>query len=336
MDSIYRRKLALSRVHGLIIGINKYESHAHLNLDGCVNDAESMLEYFMGLGIPRNRFMCLFDERATQKGILDVFKSHLVENPDIEPHDPLIVYFVGRGCCIEAPVGWQATDGKLEIILSHDTNARGERSGHGFVDPTFTLLLHEISHERGNTITAGGEPRNKSYFKHHSTRPSSSPSSSSPSSSSSSSPFFCPTTTTATSCSIPVRTNGGFDPSAGKPLVGASEPLAGTSEPLARAKPPTRAELPAGAEPPAGAELPAGASKPLAGANKPRARAEPPAGAEPPAAGTEPPTGASKPPTRAEPPFGAAPPSGAAPPAGASKPPAGFSKPLAEAVEICK
>ncbi|CAE6526580.1 unnamed protein product [Rhizoctonia solani] len=163
MDSLYRRKLAFSRIHGLIIGIDKYKPHVHadLNLGGCADDAKSMLKYFMDFGLPHNRFTCLLDEDATQEEVLDAFENHLINNPDIKPHDPLVVYFVGRGCCIEAPVGWQTTDGKLEIILSHDTKTRYyyERPSDSLVDPAFTHLLHKISYERGNIITSILESR---------------------------------------------------------------------------------------------------------------------------------------------------------------------------------
>lgn len=84
------------RLHGLIIGIDRYKSEIHDDLRGCVNDAEAMLEYFTeDLRVSSSHFRCLFNEQATEASIVDVFQSHLINNPDIQRSDPIVIYFSG-------------------------------------------------------------------------------------------------------------------------------------------------------------------------------------------------------------------------------------------------
>ncbi|KAG8745078.1 hypothetical protein FRC10_008930 [Ceratobasidium sp. 414] len=85
-----------SNLYALIIGINKYKSPAHENLDGCTSDATSVSNYLTGtLQVPQDHIVCLFDEKATRKGILDAFRKHLILNQNIKPKDPIVVYFSG-------------------------------------------------------------------------------------------------------------------------------------------------------------------------------------------------------------------------------------------------
>ncbi|CAE6524792.1 unnamed protein product [Rhizoctonia solani] len=146
----------LSRLYGLIIGINKYkQSDVHPDLLGCVGDAKSMLRYFTDLGVPEGHFRCLYDEDATRDAILNAFVNDLINNSDIKPHDPIVIYFAGHGDRMVAPRGWQTADGKVEMILPHDVSTFDTR-GHyiyGIPDLTLAFLLYKLSREKGNNIT---------------------------------------------------------------------------------------------------------------------------------------------------------------------------------------
>ncbi|CAE7066368.1 unnamed protein product [Rhizoctonia solani] len=144
------------RVHGLIIGVNHYaRSDVHQELLGCVADAKSMLEYFKNIGVPEDRFLCLYNEKATRDAILNAFANHLIYNPNIYKHDPIVIYFAGHGDRAKAPRGWQTTDGKVEMILPHDasTNDKLGHYVHGIPDLTLAFLLYKLSQEKGNNIT---------------------------------------------------------------------------------------------------------------------------------------------------------------------------------------
>ncbi|CAE6382421.1 unnamed protein product [Rhizoctonia solani] len=144
-----------SRIHGLIIGIDKYASLIRQDLRGCVNDAKSMRMYFTGLGVAENRFLCLYDEHATRKAILDGFSNHLFNNPDIKPHDPIVIYFAGHGDRMPAPQGWPTADGMIEMIIPHDASEFDENGSytHGIPDLTLAFLLYRLSQLKGNNIT---------------------------------------------------------------------------------------------------------------------------------------------------------------------------------------
>ncbi|CAE6409880.1 hypothetical protein ACGC1H_006488 [Rhizoctonia solani] len=164
-----------SRLHGLIIGVNKYKAVHRQDLRGCVNDAKSMRDYFHSIGVPPDNLLCLFDEKATRKGILDAFESHLIDNPHIRTHDPIVIFFAGHGDRMLAPKGWHASDGMVEMILPHDASYEGTGSDnpsdqevgirrtntldtdkkyvYGIPDLTLAFLLYRLSQEKGNNIT---------------------------------------------------------------------------------------------------------------------------------------------------------------------------------------
>ncbi|KAJ1301307.1 hypothetical protein OPQ81_003709 [Rhizoctonia solani] len=115
-----------------------------------------MLNYFtQDLGVPDDRFLCLFDEKATRDAILTAFVKHLIENPAIKRHDPIVIYFAGHGDHMPAPAGWQTSDGRVEMILPHDASSLDEH-GHyiyGIPDLTLAFLLYKLSQAKGNNIT---------------------------------------------------------------------------------------------------------------------------------------------------------------------------------------
>ncbi|CAE6415187.1 unnamed protein product [Rhizoctonia solani] len=164
-----------SRLHGLIIGINKYQAVNRQDLRGCVSDAESMRDYFQSIGVPSDNLLCLFDEEATREGILDAFDRHLLKNTQIRPHDPIVIFFAGHGDRMPAPKSWHTSDGMVEMILPHDASYEGTGSDnpseqevgirrtktldtdkkyvYGIPDLTLAFLLYQLSQEKGNNIT---------------------------------------------------------------------------------------------------------------------------------------------------------------------------------------
>ncbi|CAE6399754.1 unnamed protein product [Rhizoctonia solani] len=144
------------KIHALIIGINKYkQSRLHPDLEGCVSDAQCMLRYFTDLGIPEDHLLCLYNEHATRDAILNAFMNHLINNPDIKPFDPIVIYFAGYGNCMPTPKSWKTTDGVVGMILPHDASTIDEKQCHvyGIPEPTLVCLLYKLSQEKGNNIT---------------------------------------------------------------------------------------------------------------------------------------------------------------------------------------
>ncbi|KAG8767163.1 hypothetical protein FRC12_006421 [Ceratobasidium sp. 428] len=145
-----------SNLYGLIIGINKYAAEQHQDLDGCVADATSMFNYFVeDLRVPQGQLLRLFDEQATRDGIINAFWTHLINNKNIKPSDPIVIYFAGHGNSLPAPTGIYTSDGRWEFILPHDAGTKYVDGSYNFGIPDRTIgaLLYKLSQEKGDNIT---------------------------------------------------------------------------------------------------------------------------------------------------------------------------------------
>ncbi|QRV99098.1 ICE-like protease (caspase) p20 domain protein [Ceratobasidium sp. AG-Ba] len=145
-----------SNLHGLVIGINKYKSPIRADLDGCVSDATSVLNYLVqDLGVPRGQILTLFDEQATREGIITAFWTHLIHNGSIKPSDPIVIYYAGHGESRPAPPEIYSSDGQWEFILPHDASSMSPDGSyiHGIPDRTLGALINELNKEKGDNIT---------------------------------------------------------------------------------------------------------------------------------------------------------------------------------------
>jgi Caspase domain len=144
-----------SRLFGLIIGINKYQSDGIPDLQGCKLDAQSIVDLLsQKLHIRSSHFLCLADERATRRAIIDGFEHHLIENENIEHGDVMIIYYAGHGSRPTAPKGWVADDNKVETICPHDErtlDCNGEEI-FGIPDRTICGLLRKLCKFKGDKI----------------------------------------------------------------------------------------------------------------------------------------------------------------------------------------
>ncbi|KAF8598118.1 hypothetical protein BDV93DRAFT_609999 [Ceratobasidium sp. AG-I] len=156
-----------SRIHALIIGINEYQHEKHKNLKGCVADAKAFMSYLIeDLRVPQDQILYLQDEQATRQGILNGFLSHLINNPNIERLDPIVIYFAGHGARVTAPPEWHSSDGMCELILPHDASWSDMRKDiltnvppierenfvHGIPDQTIRSLIHRLHELKGDNI----------------------------------------------------------------------------------------------------------------------------------------------------------------------------------------
>ncbi|KAJ2989725.1 hypothetical protein NUW54_g8690 [Trametes sanguinea] len=86
------------QVFALIIGIDNYESNDIWNLHSAAKDARRIEQWLVrDFQVPRSHICRLLDHQATKRNIEDIFMTHLVNNPAIEPGDALVVYFAGHG-----------------------------------------------------------------------------------------------------------------------------------------------------------------------------------------------------------------------------------------------
>ncbi|PSR76509.1 hypothetical protein PHLCEN_2v8412 [Hermanssonia centrifuga] len=145
-----------SRVFALIIGIDKYKSGNIWNLESCVDDAQSIRHLLMhDLHVPQEQICFLTDQQATKRAIEDAFMSHLVNNPDIERGDAMVLYFAGHGASIRSPKGWFTENGKdVEVLCPYDYDSKSsEGRVSGISDRSFQAMLRDLSESKGNNVT---------------------------------------------------------------------------------------------------------------------------------------------------------------------------------------
>jgi hypothetical protein len=139
---------------GLVIAIDNYQSDGIPDLLGCKEDAQAMLGFLsFKYHIRSSHFLCLTDEKATRNAIITVFQHHLIENSSIEHGDTIIIFYAGHGSQADAPKGWAADNGKVEIICPHDERGMdGDTEIFGIPDRTMGGLLRRLSCVKGDNI----------------------------------------------------------------------------------------------------------------------------------------------------------------------------------------
>ncbi|KAF8810865.1 hypothetical protein BYT27DRAFT_6478243 [Phlegmacium glaucopus] len=140
-----------NNLFALIIGINKYEGISRLN--GCVTDSENVCSFLTEtLGANPLHIIHLRDEEATRDRILSAFKTHFLENEQIQPNDTIIFYFAGHGS-VEFPekAPSKIVGEDMETICPYNDRVAGVR---GIPDRTLACLMRQLASIKGNNITA--------------------------------------------------------------------------------------------------------------------------------------------------------------------------------------
>jgi hypothetical protein len=144
-----------SRLFGLIIGIDKYQSDEIRDLQGCKADAQSMVDLLSRkFHIWSSHFLCLANKRATRSAIIAGFQHHLLENNNIERGDAILIFYAGHGSQVTALPQWFADEGKVETICPHDerTYDGNGKEIFGIPDRTIGGLLRKLCSFKGDNI----------------------------------------------------------------------------------------------------------------------------------------------------------------------------------------
>ncbi|KAI0690530.1 hypothetical protein BC835DRAFT_175812 [Cytidiella melzeri] len=145
-----------SRVFALIIGIDEYKSGNVWNLESCVDDAQCVRQWLtQELHVPRGQICVLANCEATKRAIEDNFMAHLVNNPDIDRDDAILIYYAGHGSSVHSPRGWYK-DGmrEVEILCPYDHDCKSpEGRVAGISDRSFLAMLRDLAQAKGNNIT---------------------------------------------------------------------------------------------------------------------------------------------------------------------------------------
>ncbi|KAG8726622.1 hypothetical protein FRC11_014814, partial [Ceratobasidium sp. 423] len=146
-------KPARSNLHALVIGINQYLHHTHLQ--GAVNDATLFKSYLLNdLLVPEEQITTLFDTQATRAEIIRAFQN-LATDPNIKRNDPIVIYYAGHGAQIQTPPNRRAAHGPLvQSLVPQDAGSK-DLSAPGVPPiPDFTIasLLNQIANSKGDNI----------------------------------------------------------------------------------------------------------------------------------------------------------------------------------------
>ncbi|OSD07087.1 hypothetical protein PYCCODRAFT_1431266 [Trametes coccinea BRFM310] len=145
------------QIFALIIGVDNYESNDIWNLQSAAKDARKVEQWLVrDFQVPRSHVCRLLNSQATKRNIEDMFMSHLVNNPAIEPGDALIVYFAGHGSSICAPAGWfDQGRGDVPVLCpyDYDVKASARLTNAGISDRSLHAMLQDLAQVKGDNIT---------------------------------------------------------------------------------------------------------------------------------------------------------------------------------------
>ncbi|SJL17252.1 uncharacterized protein ARMOST_20798 [Armillaria ostoyae] len=157
-----------SRFWAVLIGIDAYQSNP---LHGCVSDASLMKKFLIeDVGVPEHRIQCLLGfENPTPGGSLTPSRTNivnmlhsLIDNPEIEQNDNIIVYYAGHGASYNcsghfsiAESGCQTGSCPIQALcpIDRDTMDSDEHWIPDISDRELNILLTQISLAKGHHIT---------------------------------------------------------------------------------------------------------------------------------------------------------------------------------------
>ena len=129
-------------IYALVIAIDDYPI-AHHRLNGCVNDAQSLVAYLEG-NYPCEELdiKTVFDKDATKANVIAAFTHFQSATSD----DTCLLYYSGHGSQVVAPQEFRHTDpdGKLETVVCWDSRID---DGRDLMDKELSYLIWEATHQ---------------------------------------------------------------------------------------------------------------------------------------------------------------------------------------------
>ncbi|PBK72061.1 hypothetical protein ARMSODRAFT_1082575 [Armillaria solidipes] len=163
-----QHRVDASRFWAVLIGIDAYQSNP---LRGCVSDAKLVKKSLIeDVGVPEKRIQCLLGSQIpipsndlftpSRSNIVNMLYS-LIDNPDIEPGDNIIIYYAGHGSsyyCSEhlsTESICQTGDCPVEALcpIDRDTIDSDEHWIPDISDRELSTLFTQISRAKGHHIT---------------------------------------------------------------------------------------------------------------------------------------------------------------------------------------
>lgn len=139
-------------IWALLVGINAYASPGINTLNGCENDVEAMRIFLLNqMHVPETQIKVLTNQAATRAAILDAFKTHLIENPQIQRGDQLLFHYSGHGSYMPSNDP-NEPDGLDETVVAHDSRMPGI---FDIPDKTLAALLDQLAAAKSDPAAPG-------------------------------------------------------------------------------------------------------------------------------------------------------------------------------------
>jgi hypothetical protein len=141
-----------NRKWAVLIGINEYPKLPPRNqLNGCVNDVDAIEQLLSGelFGFPQANILKLTNQDATREGILEAFKTHLIENDSVRSDDVVVVYYSGHGSYVKDMHG-DEEDGYDETIVPYDAGRGSSQDVCDITDDEIELLIDALTERTRN------------------------------------------------------------------------------------------------------------------------------------------------------------------------------------------
>lgn len=141
-----------SVIWALLVGINHYQSPALNTLHGCENDVDAMRIFLMNqMHVPDGQIKVLRSHEATRTAILQEFKRHLIDNPQIKRGDQILFHYSGHGSRMRSadpnePDGWD------ETLVAYDSRMPGI---YDIPDKTLAGLLDQLAQAKSKLDAVG-------------------------------------------------------------------------------------------------------------------------------------------------------------------------------------
>jgi hypothetical protein len=140
----------------LLVGIDQYASPSLNDLGGCVNDIVAVGAFLSDrLGVPKARILTLTDGAATRAGIIQGFRTHLIDNPEVAPGSQLLFMYSGHGSQM-ATLDVRELDGYNETLVPADARTVDPATGQkvrDLPDKTLAALIDRLAEAKGDRIT---------------------------------------------------------------------------------------------------------------------------------------------------------------------------------------
>lgn len=130
----------------VLVGINDYKSSSISDLEGCVNDVESMKATLIGkFGFLEENITVLKDSAATHKNIINAIQQKLIDRA--QPGDIVVFHYSGHGSQMNDVPNGDETDNMDETIVPYDSRQGGV---FDVTDDEMNGLLNKLSDKTKN------------------------------------------------------------------------------------------------------------------------------------------------------------------------------------------